>query len=156
MRAGALFCPQCGGPVGESSEIGAVTPDASDVGQDKKSTRGLPSTPPTFNKELKELPFSGTQSGRDQASAMQKGTASTAVARAPESSDMSSKKRHRVKDAARGMVADNLKPRVDKLRRASSAVLEEASAIDPSFRFVLIALFLFVVFIVLLLLSFMK
>ncbi len=63
--------------------------------------------------------------------------------------------RNRVKSAARGIVEDNVRPRVEKLRHASSAVFEEA-AIDPSLRFVLIALILFILFIVLLLFSMIK
>lgn len=156
IRVGALFCPQCGGPLGESAESVASTPDTEKIDEDKISTRDLSTTSPTVKSELKELPSSGKQSGGHQTSVMQKGAASVAVARVPETSDLSHKKRGRFREMARDKVADNLKPRMDKLRRASSVVLEEASAIDPSFRFVLVALLLFIVFIVLLLLSFMK
>ena len=45
-----------------------------------------------------------------------------------------------------------VKPQVDKLRHASSVVLNEASY-DSSIRFILVAGFLFIVFLVLLLLS---
>ena len=58
---------------------------------------------------------------------------------------------HRASTATREAFADNVK-RVDKIRHVSSAVLEEASY-DPSLRFVLVALVIFVVFVVLLLLS---
>jgi hypothetical protein len=58
---------------------------------------------------------------------------------------------HRASTATRGALADNVK-RVDKIRHVSSVVLEEATY-DPSLRFVLVALAIFVIFLVLLLLS---
>jgi hypothetical protein len=58
---------------------------------------------------------------------------------------------HRASTATRGALADNVK-RVDKIRHVSSVVLEEATY-DPSLRFVLVALGIFIVFLVLLLLS---
>jgi predicted nucleic acid-binding Zn-ribbon protein len=62
---------------------------------------------------------------------------------------------HRASTATRGALADNVKrvdKSVDKIRHVSSAVFEEASY-DPSLRFVLVALGLFVAFLILLLLS---
>jgi uncharacterized Zn finger protein (UPF0148 family) len=53
--------------------------------------------------------------------------------------------------AARGVIEEPVK-RVEKLRHASTHVIEEASY-DPSLRFVLVALALFVVFLILLVLS---
>ena len=58
---------------------------------------------------------------------------------------------HRASSATRGALADNVK-RVEKIRHVSTAMFEEASY-DPSLRFVLVALGLFVVFLVLLMLS---
>ena len=58
---------------------------------------------------------------------------------------------HRASTATREAVADNVK-RVEKIRHVSSVVLGEATY-DPSLRFVLVALGIFVVFLVLLLLS---
>jgi len=58
---------------------------------------------------------------------------------------------HRASTAARGAIEGNVK-RVEKIRQVSSVVFEEASY-DPSLRFVLVALALFVLFAVLLLLS---
>jgi predicted nucleic acid-binding Zn-ribbon protein len=58
---------------------------------------------------------------------------------------------HRASSATREALADNVK-RVEKIRHVSTAMFEEASY-DPSLRFVLVALGLFVVFLVLLLLS---
>jgi uncharacterized Zn finger protein (UPF0148 family) len=53
--------------------------------------------------------------------------------------------------AARGVIEEPVK-RVERIRHASSHVIEEASY-DPSLRFVLVALGLFVVFLILLVLS---
>jgi uncharacterized Zn finger protein (UPF0148 family) len=53
--------------------------------------------------------------------------------------------------AARGVIEEPAK-RVEKIRHASTHVIEEASY-DPSLRFVLVALGLFVVFLILLVLS---
>ncbi len=58
---------------------------------------------------------------------------------------------HRASTATREALADNVK-RVERIRHVSSAVFEEATY-DPSLRFVLVALAIFVVAVVLLLLS---
>lgn len=58
-------------------------------------------------------------------------------------------KRHRVRTAAREAVEENLLPRVEKLRQASNVVLDEA-AYDPSLRFILIAMALFIIFLAIL------
>ena len=62
---------------------------------------------------------------------------------------------HRASDIARGVgrgVIEEPAKRVEKIRQASTVVIEEASY-DPSLRFVLVALGLFVLFVVLLVLS---
>ena len=60
-------------------------------------------------------------------------------------------KLHRASTAARGAIGDNVK-RVEKIHHVSSAMIEEAHY-DPSLRFVLVALGLFVVFVILLVLT---
>jgi len=54
--------------------------------------------------------------------------------------------------AARGVIEDNLRPRVERLRKVSSVVIDEA-AYDPSLRFVLVAALLFGMFLLLFLLN---
>ena len=49
-------------------------------------------------------------------------------------------------------VADNVRDRVEKIRHVSSVVLDQA-AYDPSLRFLLVAVLLFVVFVILVILS---
>jgi hypothetical protein len=61
-------------------------------------------------------------------------------------------RRHRVKVAALDAVEGKIAPRVEKLRQASTVVLDEA-ADDPGLRFVLVAGVLFLLSLVLLLLS---
>ncbi|HEX8142903.1 MAG TPA: hypothetical protein VF553_09935 [Pyrinomonadaceae bacterium] len=61
-------------------------------------------------------------------------------------------RRHRVKVAARGAMEGKIAPRVEKMRRASTVVLDEA-ADDPGLRFVLVAAVLILLSLGLLLLS---
>jgi hypothetical protein len=61
-------------------------------------------------------------------------------------------KLHRMRKAAREAVEENLLPRVERLRQASTVVLDEA-AYDPSLRFVLIAIVIFIIFLIILLAS---
>ena len=58
---------------------------------------------------------------------------------------------HRASAAARGVIEEPVR-RVEKIRTASTHVIEEASY-DPSLRFVLVAMGLFIVFLILLVLS---
>jgi hypothetical protein len=58
---------------------------------------------------------------------------------------------HRASTAARGAIGDNVK-RVEKIHHVSTVMFEEAHY-DPSLRFVLVALGLFLVFVILLVLS---
>jgi hypothetical protein len=69
----------------------------------------------------------------------------------PGARERTREKLHRASTAARGAIGDNVK-RVEKIHHVSSAMIEEAHY-DPSLRFVLVALGLFVVFVVLLILS---
>jgi len=59
---------------------------------------------------------------------------------------------HRATAAAREVIEDNLLPRVEKLRKVSSVVIDQA-AYDPSLRFVLVAAVLFLIFLVILVLN---
>lgn len=58
---------------------------------------------------------------------------------------------HRASNRARGAIEDNVK-RVEKIHHVSTVMLEEATY-DPSLRFVLVALGLFLVFVILLILT---
>ncbi len=76
-----------------------------------------------------------------------KSRASTAAVTAPDED-----KRSRATTAAQDLVADSVLPRVEKLRKVSSVVFDEV-AYDPSFRFVLVAALLFVIFLAIVVLS---
>jgi predicted RNA-binding Zn-ribbon protein involved in translation (DUF1610 family) len=58
---------------------------------------------------------------------------------------------HRASSVARGVIGDEVK-RVERIRHVSSAMIEGATY-DPSLRFVLVALGIFIVFVILLVLS---
>lgn len=58
---------------------------------------------------------------------------------------------HRASNVARGVIGDEVK-RVERIRHVSSAMIEGATY-DPSLRFVLVAIGIFIVFVILLVLS---
>src|SRR5262249_54926953 len=60
--------------------------------------------------------------------------------------------RSRAASAARDVIEDNVLQRVEKLRKVSSVVIDEA-AYDPSLRFVLVAALLFLIFLVIVIVS---
>jgi hypothetical protein len=76
---------------------------------------------------------------------------STEAGARPGTRERTRERLHRASSVARGALEDNVK-RVEKLHDFSTAMLEEATY-DPSLRFVLVALGLFVVFVILLILS---
>jgi hypothetical protein len=78
-------------------------------------------------------------------------TAAGVTAHAHRIGDKTRERLHRASAAARGVIEDEVK-RVEKIRHVSTTVIEEAHY-DPSLRFVLVALGLFVVFVILLVLS---
>src|SRR5262249_28533099 len=90
-------------------------------------------------------------SQREGAGAGVKANQSRSQARNPNSNDARAKA-SRATAAAREILEENVRPQVEKLRRASSVVIEGAS-FDPSLRFVLVAGVLFVLFLLLLVLS---
>ena len=155
IRQQAIFCPECGQPLTQPSATSRPRRDEAasnaPVGAAAKSPSvpletsgatadGQPATdvspPPT-----KTEPGSPTGNLSPAASPVSKhGT----YEKARDSL-------HRASTATREALADNVK-RVEKIRHVSTAMFEEASY-DPSLRFVLVALGLFVLFLVLLLLS---
>ena len=99
------------------------------------------------------------ESQKDHAESGHTSSQTVAAPDIPAPSDVNAQPSHepRVKTAqsqfaVRGAIENRMKPRVDKLRRVSSVVLDEA-AYDSSFRFILVVGVLFVLFLVLLFLS---
>jgi len=128
VRPSAIFCPQCG----------------SEIANQPKATE------PTIAAHVAETvtDLSETQPlvVRPDLSKTQPLTPSLAEQIAPQKSSNSHKS-----DVSLG-TEGNLKGRVEKLRKVSSVVIDEA-AYDPSLRFILVTAVLFILFIVLLIFS---
>ena len=136
VRERALFCPNCGRPRSRSV-LAAPEPTVEPVALERAPAEEVSSNE-TGSHEAKVSP---TRSPAPESA----GSAARSQSRGARD------KLQRASTAARGTLEENVK-RVEKIRHASSAVIEEASY-DPSLRFVLVALALFVVFVVLLVLS---
>ncbi|HEY3027042.1 MAG TPA: zinc ribbon domain-containing protein [Pyrinomonadaceae bacterium] len=145
LRGRALFCPQCGEPLTQSKDI----PNAI-------SDRPAPAPAIDVNKRDAQGPNAEAVAGRNAGESQQRKSDSprnrdTAGSPAP-APGKARKQIQRATTAARDALEDNVRPRVEKIRNASSFVLEEASD-DPSLRFVLVAGALFLLFVVLLVIS---
>ena len=150
VREPAMFCPECGKPLANASQE-AEQPTAAEV-----STPALaPSTSPgpVAAPEAQSAPTSvervavaadpdtsANKADHPDESGFQQGTR-----------ERTRERLHRASNAARGALEDNVK-RVEKIHHVSTAMFEEAHD-DPSLRFVLVALGLFLVFVILLVLS---
>ena len=155
---GALFCPECGKPLatGETHETNIVTdPSEKDEIQsqpivsraDDRATEpaavsdAVPEQPRVDEPPKHETPELSTEDIAPDPS------------RAPRhgARERTRETLHRASNVARGAIEDNVK-RVEKIHHVSSVMFEEAHY-DPSLRFVLVALGLFLVFVLLLVLS---
>lgn len=148
----ALFCPECGKPL-------SAKPKTTEASDSPDSSR---------KPEAGEIVEVSRASSGDEATAINDSTepAGTTAAVVNPQDDASAQpahrrgektreRLHRASEVARGVgrgVIEEPAKRVEKIRQASTVVIEEASY-DPSLRFVLVALGLFVVFVVLLVLS---
>jgi hypothetical protein len=139
IREPAMFCPECGKPLkskadqpGGNDEVVEPNEDAAvNVVQEPPSNAPvIPSrTPPPPRME-------GTRSPGTERHRARERTRETL---------------QRASSVARGAIEDNVK-RVEKIHHVSSVMFEEAHY-DPSLRFVLVALGLFLIFVILLVLS---
>jgi hypothetical protein len=154
IRSRSQFCPQCGSPLKKSASGAIPAAEIPEKQQHKRSDGELKTTPLSPVSKIIETPAASAPAEAQEAPPDM--TESMHVRSAALwQPDKSHQKKHRVKKAAREMVSENVRPRVEKIRQASNVVFEEA-AIDPSLRFIIIAAFLFIIFVVLLLLSFLK
>lgn len=153
--ADALFCAECGKPLSKNAAETAVAITEPDKVDAPESSQAEASAPVVAGEET----GSEVEAAARQA-APSVPTAPSPVARGAEThphriADKTRETLHRASGfasaAARGVIEEPAK-RVEKIRHASTHVIEEASY-DPSLRFVLVALGLFVVFIILLVLS---
>ena len=134
----ALFCPECGKALKDTSPAAAVSEPNETVAnpttaapESETATVSAPSQVKTTHVETN--PSSHPQRIADKTRETLHRASAVASA------------------AARGVIEEPVK-RVERFRHASTHVIEEASY-DPSLRFVLVALGLFVVFLILLVLS---
>ena len=131
---GVLFCPECGQPLAgaEKAEAGAGVQPAA-----KESVGAASASPATGHQRP-------TDSATEKRSHPEHEERATARERTRETLQRASQR-------TKGAIEHNVK-RVEKMHHVSSVMLEEATY-DPSLRFVLVALGLFVLFVILLVLS---
>ncbi|MDX6611890.1 MAG: zinc-ribbon domain [Blastocatellia bacterium] len=181
VRGHALFCPQCGYPLTQTPKTVSETADgeasatpaadispalAADIPEAVKggapvedSASSEVKTPTVGEPEVAPNETADPTEGSvpELKAEVQSGNAAIDDRRRPVASTALAANRARTKikqatTAARDKIEDNVRPRVDKIRQASSVVLEEANY-DPSVRFILVAGVLFVLFVVLLIIS---
>jgi len=141
VRARALFCAQCGNDLSQQPDV-AVDATESKEGTANAEDRQFEA----IGSETAPLTAAVKESESDNVPALpNRGqTANTAV---PAHDTI-----HRGTAVVRDGMEDDLLHRVQRLRKMSNVVLDEASY-DPSLRFVLVAAALFVVFLLILILS---
>ena len=163
VRLRATFCPNCGRP---TSNVSAVNTSAvaeappgrepEDEEEDESASfvnspdaASAPPPPAVVDEPEAGSPVERATLADDEADKRRARVVTFVEQGAPPGGAGARRKRQRVRTAAREAVEENLLPRVEKLRQASNVVLDEA-AYDPSLRFILIALALFVVFLLIL------
>jgi predicted nucleic acid-binding Zn-ribbon protein len=137
----AMFCPECGKNLTETTSEKPLHED-SQVATESAARSGADETTVVSAEEA--APVKATVTEGDAAKNLVVEDRHTARERTRETL-------HRASNMARGAIEDNVK-RVEKIHHVSTVMLEEATY-DPSLRFVLVALGLFVVFVILLVLS---
>ena len=155
IREPAMFCPECGKPLApkaptanasQHAEQATVTEVPGPAVKSSTELVGSSEGPPAVGPEdAKADPVSNeTQTDQPTEPWARPGTRERTRERLHRASSVAS-------SVARGALEDNVK-RVEKIHDFSTAMLDEAHY-DPSLRFVLVALGLFVVFVILLILS---
>lgn len=144
FRERAMFCPECGQPLTGSEP---ATPTETEVASE---------IAPQSNVSVQPEPTPATDLHPDASISEAPSPDSAAPPEAREKMRHGARERtretlHRASNVARGAIEDNVK-RVEKIHHVSTAMFEEATY-DPSLRFVLVALALFIVFVILLVLS---
>lgn len=156
----ALFCPECGKPLSAKPK----TTQAGDSPDTLRKPEAGEIVEVSRASSEDEAPAINDPTEPDTAEPIEAATATSAEATtkgdvnsqpAHRRGEKTRERLHRASEVARGVgrgVIEEPAKRVEKIRQASTVVIEEASY-DPSLRFVLVALGLFVVFVVLLVLS---
>jgi hypothetical protein len=143
VREPAIFCPECGKPF-----VQAESPAAAEVSASVLAPPAEPAATavPASHSPVEPAPDAPGPQAASSKAAPPDESASPLGAR-----ERTRERLHRASSVARGALEGNVK-RVEKIQHVSSAMFEEAHY-DPSLRFVLVALGLFIVFIILLVLS---
>jgi hypothetical protein len=156
--ANALFCPECGKPMRQQATPPLETqskPEESVAvpAADKQSTRA--EHQPSAAEKPNETRPAKTGANEKSPGAINPSAAAGADVDAHHRGDKTRERLHRASEVARGLtrgVIEEPAKRVEKIRQASHVMIEEASY-DTSLRFVLVAVGLFVVFVILLVVS---
>ena len=158
----ALFCPECGKPL--SAKPKAKDDSDSPDNSSKTEAGDVVETPRASSADEASMPAISEPTEPDRVEPLEAPASTPAVANSTDEvssqpahrrGEKTRERLHRASEVARGVgrgVIEEPAKRVEKIRHASTVVIEEASY-DPSLRFVLVALGLFVVFVVLLVLS---
>jgi len=173
VRAQAMFCPECGQPLSQAgnlektvaSDAGVFSPEL-ERGSKKQNETQSPAGSGTAaiatssgaetaggdnssRRSAERQSQDSEDSGRKRETAA-KETVASAIIERPRTAK-ARETLHRASTVAKEALEDNVK-RVERIRQVSSVVLEEAHY-DPSLRFVLVALAVFLIFVILLVLS---
>jgi hypothetical protein len=155
IRVRAFFCPQCGRAFASEAKATAEL-ESSEQSLPAKHARGETGAPTETQKQTENVSYAQRKTdvsgGEDKELAPDRANFSSTVSAGSAAEHHSKVSVHRATAAARDVFEDNVLARVEKLRHVSSVVLDEAGY-DPSLRFVLVAVVLFVLFLVLLFLS---
>jgi hypothetical protein len=143
VREPAMFCPECGK---------ALTKAAAETATAEAEASSIDSPPVAATAEKINAPAEESTGAAADTAVTAKKADKTDESDPPHGARERTRERlQRASTAARGALEDNVK-RVEKIHHVSTAMIEEAHY-DPSLRFVLVALGLFIVFVVLLVLS---
>lgn len=149
----STFCPNCGRPMGNvgAANTSAVGETSETQGDESASAHDLLNTASAPPLAMVDEAESEVEDEREPLSANETDKERARIVTFIEQDAAGGRrtKRDRVRTAARGAVEENLLPRVERLRQASNIVLDEA-AYDPSLRFILIAVALFIIFLLIL------
>lgn len=147
IRERAFFCPQCGNSVGDKTQpleaAQTIAEPAPEVPENASSELGQTiDLDPHIQPQPREL---------------QQTIAEPVVPRNAETTglnrgDYATRRLHRVAAGAKEAFTEDVRPRVNQIKKISSVVIDQA-AYDPSLRFVLVALFFFLVFLTILVMS---
>ena len=141
----AMFCPECGKAFADSAPAAPPEENSPPEIAGPVQVRAPVETSPITDAQPDPLTARPTSDG-DEALAKTPRDKTRHGAR-----ERTRETLHRASNVARGAIEDNVK-RVEKIHHVSTAMFEEATY-DPSLRFVLVALGLFVIFVILLVLS---